>query len=133
VPTSVPAWLCACVLLAQVAACGRDPPARDHAPPTAPPAAGCAEVAARIGDTLRPQLAPDDRRMAEMFEGAIGVMRASCEEDGWPEAVKRCLLDATPPSPDALAACNQQMPAELQQQIQARMTHEMKRLELAAP
>ena len=68
-------------------------------------------------------------KMARWFETTQRIVRESCEQDRWPEAVKQCAVAAKPGDPQALATCNQAMPADLQQKMQDRMVAAMKTLE----
>jgi hypothetical protein len=65
-----------------------------------------------------------DSTMKTWFDRTIGVVQASCEQDHWPDGLKKCLLAS-----DGMAAitqaCNQQMPPGLQQTLQDRMTKAM--------
>ena len=68
-------------------------------------------------------------KMARWFETTQRIVRESCEQDRWPESVKQCAVAARPGDPQALATCNQAMPADLQQKMQDRMVAAMKSLE----
>lgn len=82
-------------------------------------------IRATYTDAQKSQFASDPK-MSRWFETTQRIVRESCEVDRWPEAVKQCALDA---KPGALAACNQAMPAELQQKMQDRMVAARKTLE----
>ncbi|MEO8700971.1 MAG: hypothetical protein ABI867_13065 [Kofleriaceae bacterium] len=65
---------------------------------------------------------------AKWFELTMQVVQQSCEQDGWPDAVKQCILAGTANNPNALQACNQTMPPALQQKLQDRMVAAMKQV-----
>ncbi len=88
------------------------------------PAAGaldCATVADRIRasytDAQR-EAFDKNPKLARWFEITQRVIRESCEQDRWPDAVRQCAIDA---KPGQLAECNQRMPPGLQDKMQARM------------
>jgi hypothetical protein len=85
----------------------------------------CASIVARTRTLLASQAANvNDPKMKPWFERTMAVMQESCEQDHWPDQLKRCLLTSSGAA-DAMRACNQQMPPELQQKMQARMTRAM--------
>ncbi len=77
--------------------------------------APCDEIATR----MRAMIAKKDPSQDKMIEAATGVVRASCVEDGWPEALKQCFL--TLAAGDSMRACDSLMPPGLQQRMQDRM------------
>jgi hypothetical protein len=70
-----------------------------------------------------------DPQMAKMLDAALGAMRESCEQDGWPVAFKQCILTSGTDT-DAMNQCNAQMPPDLQKKLTERM---MKIVQSQAP
>ncbi len=62
-----------------------------------------------------------------MLDKMMDVMEKSCVEDGWPEAVRTCVLGTRAGDLDALKKCNQGLPAEMQQKLEQRMAAEIPR------
>ncbi len=122
----------AILVIAVLASCesAKSKPEGDPAPVSRP--IDCATVAAAIRatytDAQKASFASEPK-MARWFETTQRIVRESCELDRWPEAVKKCAVDAKQADPNALAACNQTMPAELQQKMQDRLVAAMKTLE----
>jgi hypothetical protein len=86
----------------------------------------CAEIVKKTKSTLEKQAAyVNDPAMKGWFERTMAVMQQSCEDDHWPDALKKCML-----GPNA-AACNAQMPAALQKKLQDRMVAAMKEFQAA--
>jgi len=91
----------------------------------------CARIAAKIRAAMGPQAQSfqNDPKMAKWFDTTIQVIQQSCEQDQWPEPLKRCALAADANNGvNALQNCNQQMPPALQQKLQDRMAAAMKTL-----
>jgi hypothetical protein len=65
-----------------------------------------------------------DPQMQQMMTRALTAMQESCEQDGWPDALKKCTLEAGDTS-DAMGACNVHIPPALQQKIAERMSKAM--------
>ena len=71
-------------------------------------------------------------QMKKWLDIAMRVYRQSCDEDKWPDTLKKCTLQAdmtqgaNPQYP--VASCNQLMPPELQQKMQERMQTAMQEL-----
>lgn len=61
-----------------------------------------------------------DAQTVRMLEGALGAIRESCEQDGWPPAFKQCVLLAGDNN-DAMNRCNAQMPQDIQTKLTERM------------
>lgn len=117
----------AIVLAAAVACRDREAPAAqpNAAPPASPMtlAEECVRVTEKIRESLAPQLAEvkDKPQLRIFLETSIRTMKASCEEDGWPAALKACILGLRGADPAAIEVCNRQMPPELQQRMQDRL------------
>ena len=100
--------------------------AEQCAPKMFPPSGNkgdCKQVVARISNALQGQLQnANDPSMKQWFDTTLSVMQQSCEQDGWPEPLKKCILstqDVT--GVDAMQTCNGQMPPALQAKLQQRM------------
>lgn len=68
-----------------------------------------------------------DPTMSKWFDTTMRIIQESCEQDRWPDSIKRCILGSTA-STDALQGCNQAFPASLQQKLQERMVAAMKQI-----
>ena len=99
--------------------------------PTQPVATGdCAKVTARIRQTMAGQLSQvTDPQTLQMMNKAMTVMQESCELDGWPDALKTCILNAGDGT-DAMSQCNTHMTPDVQQKMTDRM---MKMMQQTTP
>jgi hypothetical protein len=87
--------------------------------------AGCDRVATKLRTSMSRQMGnTPDTQTQQMFGKVMTVVQESCEQDGWPEALKSCILLSKDGS-DGMTECNGQMPSQLQQQLQARMVKAM--------
>ena len=85
----------------------------------------CGAIAARVRAAVQKQASYlGDPRMKNWFDRTVTVMQESCEQDRWPDALKKCMLAG-----DELAAmtqaCNQQTPPALRQKLQERLNQAM--------
>ncbi|MBA2544570.1 MAG: hypothetical protein H0V17_33310 [Deltaproteobacteria bacterium] len=100
--------------------------------PGGSPGIPCATVASKVRasytDAQRATFAREPK-LARWFDVTMAILERSCDEDRWPEAVKKCALDAKPGDPSAMIGCNQTMPVELQQKMQDRLAEAMKKLD----
>jgi hypothetical protein len=85
----------------------------------------CGAIVARVRAAMQKQSSYlDDARMKTWFERTMTVMQESCEQDHWPDVLKKCMLAG-----DGLAAmtqaCSQQTPPGLQQRLQERLNQAM--------
>jgi hypothetical protein len=65
-------------------------------------------------------------QVKKWFDASIGVVRESCEQDHWPDALKKCVLSTNAiQNPMYFQQCNQMVPAGLQQKMQERLTKAM--------
>lgn len=90
--------------------------------------ADCAEVAAKIRTATQKQMGTaQNARMMKWAEQVSAIMRESCEQDHWPDALKKCMLasDGAAFTP----GCNQQTPPSLQQRIQERLQKAVQKLD----
>jgi hypothetical protein len=92
-------------------------------PQSAASKADCKAVIARIEEATKPQVQGlDQPQMKQWFETTIRVMQQSCEQDMWPDGLKKCILTAqAQPGVDAMQTCNGQMPPALQGKLQERL------------
>jgi len=67
---------------------------------------------------LPPILDPGTQRLVNQ---ALTEARLSCDQDGWPDALKRCAL-TTPDIADALSTCREHIPPALHAKGSARFT-----------
>jgi hypothetical protein len=82
----------------------------------------CPMVIAKIRASMQQTYANvNDPQTQQMMAKAMTATQQSCEQDGWPDALKKCVL-ATANGVDGMGACNQQMPPALQQKMAERMT-----------
>lgn len=88
----------------------------------------CKQVAARVESLMKQQVqGVNDPQMQSWFATTVRVMQQSCEEDHWPDAVKKCILAAPDASgADPMQACNQQFPPALQTKLQERLASAMR-------
>lgn len=85
----------------------------------------CDQLASRMGAELSVQMgSSSDPKIRSMVERMIGSVRSSCEQDGWPPALKACAL-AAPEMLKGMNACEHLVPPALQQKLQARMATAM--------
>jgi len=85
----------------------------------------CAQVVTKIRVTMMSQAgATLDPSMQQTVERILKAAQESCEQDAWPDALKKCVLDATG-GIDAMGSCNAQTPPALQQKIQERLMKAM--------
>jgi hypothetical protein len=85
----------------------------------------CGAIVARVRAATQNQASYfSDPRMKTWFDRTMAVMQESCEQDHWPDALKKCMLAG-----DELAAmtqaCNQQTPPALRQRLQERLNQAM--------
>jgi hypothetical protein len=104
------------------------------APTTAVAGAGadasCDEVIARTRAAIVATMpAETSGNGTKMLDRMMGVMTTACSADGWPNALKRCVVATTPGDMPALQACNDQMPQDLQQKLADRMRRAMNETE----
>lgn len=84
----------------------------------------CDQVMVKIKALIDKQIAGNsDPSTAKLIGAMTDVMRQSCEQDGWPDALKQCLAAANDDA--GMTACNAQMPPSVQQKISERMQKAM--------
>ncbi len=81
------------------------------------------KMSAMIGKQMGQSTDPQVQRMIAMATNAV---RASCLEDGWPDALRACILQVDPnATADAMRQCENLMPPGLQEKMQKRMATAM--------
>lgn len=89
----------------------------------------CAGIVAKTKAMMEQQAGYlNDPKMKTWFDRTMAVMQESCEQDQWPDLLKKCML-ASDGTPAMTQNCNQQMPPELQQKMQARLTKAIQELQ----
>ena len=66
-------------------------------------------------------MAGSDPSQQAMVDKALAMVRTSCNDDHWPEALRRCILSAKSGDAAALGACEKITPPELKAKLQQRM------------
>jgi hypothetical protein len=110
-------------------ACGRRDaaaPVPAEQPPAPRPAvaADCAAVALHVRGVLTVELAGVPGAIAPL-DRALRVATASCEADGWPEPLRRCLLAVPFVGPErgsrGLLGCAAHVPAKLREALEPKI------------
>jgi len=86
--------------------------------------ADCPAIAAKIRAATVKQPEYGRAGMARWYDTMVAVMQASCEQDRWPDALKKC-VQAGEGMSLAAPTCNQQMPPALQRKIQQSLARAM--------
>lgn len=88
----------------------------------------CKQVVAKVEAAMKGEMQNlDQPNMAQWLATSVRVMLQSCEEDRWPDALKKCILmSQTAPGVDAMQTCNQQFPPALQSKLQERLQTAMR-------
>lgn len=88
----------------------------------------CKQVVAKVEAAMKGQVQGlDQPNMVQWLATTMRVMQQSCEEDAWPDALKKCILTAqATPGVDAMQICNQQFPPALQSKLQERLQTAMR-------
>jgi hypothetical protein len=87
----------------------------------ASPTGDCGAIIARARAALQNQ---GDPQLKAWFDRTMAVLQASCEQDRWPDALKRCML-ASDGRAAMTQACRQQTPPDLQRRLQERLNEAM--------
>jgi|MudIll2142460700_1097286.scaffolds.fasta_scaffold02643_3 hypothetical protein len=88
----------------------------------------CKQVVARVEAALQSQMQGlDNPQQKQWFDITLRVMQQSCEQDAWPDALKKCILTTQAgQGVDAMQTCNQQFPPALQSKLQERLQTAMR-------
>jgi len=81
----------------------------------------CAGVVAKIRASMQPQMQNLGSDGARMVDKMMPAMRESCEQDGWPETMKRCILASPSGDMNAMQRCSNDMPKAVQDKLAQRM------------
>lgn len=85
----------------------------------------CGKVVAKLRAAFARQApAVLDPQTQTMMAKAMNAIKDSCEQDGWPAALKRCILESSDTA-DAMTACDQQVPPALKTKMTERMMNAM--------
>jgi hypothetical protein len=87
----------------------------------------CKQVVAKVEAAMRTQVDAGNAQMKQWLETTTKVIAESCEQDAWPDALKKCILmSQSTPGVDAMQTCNQQFPPALQSKLQERLQTAMR-------
>jgi hypothetical protein len=86
----------------------------------------CKGVADRVKTVMQQSAQNQDPQMQQWFDTTVRVVQRSCEEDHWPDGLKKCIMAQQQATADAMQACNQEMPPALQQKLQDRLQTAMR-------
>jgi hypothetical protein len=84
----------------------------------------CKKVVAKLEAAMRTaqEGSAETPQLAQWQQTIARVMKESCEQDAWPDAMKQCVLLAeVKQGADAMQTCNQQMPPALQTKLSQRL------------
>ena len=84
----------------------------------------CTEVQTRVRQALDKQVGQDPTQRAQM-DKMLGVLKEACEQDGWPESLRQCVIAAPPGDMAAVDKCSAQMPKELETKVTERAKRAM--------
>lgn len=86
-------------------------------------AGDCKQVVAKVESVMKSSMEGQDNPQTQQWFGTtLRVMQQSCEQDAWPDSLKKCILMAqSGPGQDAMQGCNQQFPPPLQTKLQERL------------
>ena len=90
-------------------------------------AADCGPVMEKVGSALAAQIGSAGGPGNDMLDKLMIGLGRSCVEDRWPAALRACLMTSPLDRADALDACNDAAPKDLQEKIQRRVMDAMKR------
>ena len=89
----------------------------------------CAALVEKTKAMIAKQAAyTSDPKMKTWFDRTMAVMQEACEQDHWPDQLKKCML-ASDGTTALQQNCAQAMPPALQEKLQARMTRAMQELQ----
>jgi hypothetical protein len=81
----------------------------------------CATVVARIRASMDPQVRNLGSDGVRMMDKMMPAMQESCELDGWPDAMKRCIAAAPSADIAAVQRCSADLPKDVQDKLAQRM------------
>ena len=89
--------------------------------PAQPANAGCATVAARMRAAVMAQVGSGGSAAEQQLDKLAPIIQTSCEQDGWPNNVVKCISDGKPGDIDVFTACTNQLPKENQDKLAQRL------------
>lgn len=88
----------------------------------------CTQVVARTRAASESEMPADTGSAGSaMLDKMMAIVDKACREDNWPEAHRRCVMSTRVGDMKGLQACNQTLPAELQEKLTQRMAAEIAR------
>jgi len=106
-------------------------------PNLASPSSGndCALVADKVKSFIEKSASyVNNVQMKPWFDTTIRVMREACEQDGWPAVLTKCILsNPAPQNPAYFQTCQKDMPPQLQQKLQQRMSEAYQKMQQRTP
>ncbi|MBK9032415.1 MAG: hypothetical protein IPL61_14080 [Myxococcales bacterium] len=85
----------------------------------------CKAIAGKVRSAIASSMGAPDPQIQQMLDKVAGVIEPSCEQDGWPDALKACLR-ASAGTMDGFNACEQLTPPALKQKMSERMQQAMR-------
>jgi len=83
--------------------------------------ADCATVVAKIRASMDPQVQNLGSDGVRMMDKMMPAMQESCEQDGWPDAMKQCIAAAAKTDVSAMQRCSADLPKDVQDKLAKRM------------
>jgi len=81
----------------------------------------CAAIVAKIRASMDPQVQNLGSDGVRMMDKMMPAMQESCELDGWPEAMKKCIVAAPSADIAAVQRCSADLPKDVQDKLAQRM------------
>jgi hypothetical protein len=81
----------------------------------------CTAIMLKVRALIAPQIAQVGSDAERMIDKMMPVFQRSCEQDGWPDGVKHCILDTPSGDLAAMQRCSTMMPKSLQDRLQQQM------------
>jgi hypothetical protein len=87
----------------------------------------CGAISQKVAAAMSKQVDySSNPQMKSWFDITIKIMKESCEQDHWPDTLKRCALAADiSQNPMGMQGCEKEMPPAFQQRMQERMQKAM--------
>lgn len=81
----------------------------------------CAAIVAKIRASMDAAVQNVGSDSARAMDKMMPAMQESCEQDGWPDAMKKCIAATPNPDVSALQRCSADMPKDVQDKLAQRM------------
>jgi hypothetical protein len=81
----------------------------------------CAAIVAKIRASVEAPVQNTGSDGVRAMDKMMPAMQESCEEDGWPDSMKKCIAAASNPDVKALQRCSADMPKDVQDKLAQRM------------